>query len=279
MPVHNIVSVGAVSMTEGVVGVHRTTSVCFFSLSSPISRDEHTFSGTGTVGGTNAPKTGTCSNWQFNYCPGDSCTTYPSCRSCVIDPYCGWCGGMTADEIGGQMSPCVSGGKTPDLFCPSGYVHSPIAPGVQESVVNRYANEHMEHIQALCESEGVPAVASAIPDVPAVTPPLVFSASPDRGPHWGTTWISVGGAFFKENSVAYIGDVPCDRTIFVSPSVLKCLAPKMPRGERNRFQIVVVTGHLNSKNSTGNAAPGVIGDSELRKLRQQSEKVRVRAVL
>lgn len=27
MPVHNIVSVGAVSMTEGVVGVHRTTSV------------------------------------------------------------------------------------------------------------------------------------------------------------------------------------------------------------------------------------------------------------
>ena len=62
---------------------------------------------------------------------------------------------MTSDEIGGTISPCVSGGKSPDRYCPSGYVHSPIAPGVQESVVNRYANEHMEHLQALCESEGV----------------------------------------------------------------------------------------------------------------------------
>ena len=198
--------------------MHRTTSVRFFF--SPDRRVSLLYGArgshfkllirAGTVGGTNSPKTGTCSNWNFNYCPGESCTAYPSCRSCVTDPYCGWCGGMTSDEIGGTISPCVSGGKSPDRFCPSGYVHSPIAPGVQESVVNRYANEHMEHLQALCESEGVPAVAPAIPDVPAVSPPLVFSASPDRGPHWGTTWISEGGAFFKENSVAYVGDVPCE---------------------------------------------------------------------
>ena len=142
------------------------------------------------------------------------------------------------------MSPCVSGGKTADRYCPSGYVHSPIAPGVQASVVNRYAAEHMEHLQALCESEGIPPIASAVPDIPAVTPPLVFSASPDHGPHWGTSWISVGGAFFKENSVAYIGDIPCERTIFVSPSVLKCMAPKMPSGKQNRFEIIVATGHL-----------------------------------
>jgi len=171
------------------------------------------------------------------------------------------------------MSPCVSGGKTADRYCPSGYVHSPIAPGVQASVVNRYAAEHMEHLQALCESEGIPPIASAVPDIPAVTPPLVFSASPDHGPHWGTSWISVGGAFFKENSVAYIGDIPCERTIFVSPSVLKCMAPKMPSGKQNRFEIIVATGHLNSKNSTGNAAPGVIGDSELRKLKELSKKI------
>ena len=46
----------------------------------------------------------------------------------------------------------------------------------------------------------------------------------------------------------------------------------MPRGEQNRFQIVVLTGHLNSRNSTGNAASGVIGESELEKLKRQSEK-------
>ena len=102
-------------------------------------------------------------------------------------------------------------------------------------------------------------------------PPLVFSTSPDRGPHWGTTWISVGGAFFKENSVAYVGDAlrAYDFRISVDSQVSRAEAP---RGEQNRFQIVVLTGHLNSRNSTGNAASGVISESELEKLKRQSEK-------
>ena len=66
MPVHSIVSVEVVLMTEGVDGVHRTTSVRFFF--SPDRRVSLLYGArgshfkllirAGTVGGTNSPKTG-----------------------------------------------------------------------------------------------------------------------------------------------------------------------------------------------------------------------------
>eukprot|EP00940_MAST-03C_sp_MAST-3C-sp2_P000522 g522.t1 len=186
-----------------------------------------------------------------------------------MDPWCGWCEGAEADAEGNPISACVGGGREPAEFCPSGYIHSPIAPGVRSKISSKLSEGHYEFFQALCESDGDPEIAPPHPAVPPVAPPEVLSATPNRGASWGMTWVSIGGAFFSEQSVAYIGDQKCIETVYVSPSILKCLTPPRAAGGKD-VPVIVATGHLNSFNSSGNSAVGVFGPSRFRKLKKSA---------
>merc|ERR1711871_884384 len=64
-----------------------------------------------------------CSSWQFAFCQGEPCRTYTSCKGCMSDAFCGWCGATNT---------CTEGDAAGSYgeFCPRGWIHSPMHTGV-----------------------------------------------------------------------------------------------------------------------------------------------------
>jgi hypothetical protein len=62
---------------------------------------------------------------------------------------------------------------------------------------------------------------------PPVKGPVVLTVKPDHGPTFGTNELTITGLWFgftpSSGLKAHIGDVPCDDTIWVSESIVKCI--------------------------------------------------------
>merc|ERR1711871_1019061 len=92
-----------------------------------------------------------CSSWQFAFCQGEPCRTYKSCKGCMSDSFCGWCGATNT---------CTEGDAAGSYgeFCPRGWVHSPMHTGVGVRNQNdlllspRQVHEEKSRLGEFCEA-------------------------------------------------------------------------------------------------------------------------------
>ena len=41
-------------------------------------------------GGSEGPEFGKCDFYEYDFCSGNMCVLKKDCKSCVVDPFCGW---------------------------------------------------------------------------------------------------------------------------------------------------------------------------------------------
>ena len=72
--------------------------------------------------------------------------------------------------------------------------------------------------------------------------PVTMAIDPVHGPTFGGTVITVTGLWFgftpSSGLKAYLGEIPCDDTIWVSESILKCVTPQHRPAGKQRVIVI-----------------------------------------
>ena len=211
-----------------------------------------------SAGGPSKPKAAeTCARafWSFSFCVALPCKHYASCTTCLKDPSCGWCSAQSSggDEASDsdETGSCTEGGANGPLgfgsdakTCGGNWLHSPTRIGESPARVAMLNSRHARYLTQMCNA-GTMNIQHALPPSkinPAVKAPVPISVAPTYGSTFGANELTITGLWFgftpSPGLKAYMGDVECEETVWVSESIIKCIAAQhRPAGVK---QVVVV---------------------------------------
>ena len=146
--------------------------------------------------------------WMFSFCPSVPCPQYKDCKSCLMDPNCGWCassGGSKADDDDSSDSGrCSAGGydgprdHQEDGTCTGNWLHSPTRVGestLRTAILNL---KHGSYLNEVCNAGTMNIQHSLPPPKKAAETqyPVTMAIDPVHGPTFGGTVITVTGLWF-----------------------------------------------------------------------------------